>query len=129
MSVVNSQTDEVVASELGARICQARLERNWTQSEIANQAGVGLRTVQRLETGHVGTQLTSFLRVLRVLGLLERLDMLLPPPVRSPVDELKMQSKQRKRASKQSRVSAQAKLDLADSNQTSENKPKWTWGE
>ena len=64
-------TDEAVLSELGSRLAQVRLERNLTQAQLAEQAGVSKRTVERLESGSVATQLSGFIRVCRVLELLD----------------------------------------------------------
>ena len=79
------------------------------------QAGLGLRTVQRLELGAAATQLSGFIRVCRVLGLAENLDLLVPPPVASPIAEMKLAGRQRRRASGKPSASGQAN--------------KWTWGE
>ncbi len=59
------------------------------------------RTVERLEAGAVATQLSTFLRVLRVLGLQEKLDALIPAPTPSPLQQLKGKGRTRQRASGQ----------------------------
>ena len=126
-------TDASVLTELGSRICQFRLEKNWTQSDIATQAGVGLRTVQRLESGQAGTQLSSFVRILRVLGLTERINLLIPEAVPSPVAQLKLMSKRRQRASSRTSNTNEAFTPRASrktsSNKVAESKSTWTWGE
>jgi transcriptional regulator with XRE-family HTH domain len=99
MKLAAALSDEAVLHELGARIAGARLERNLTQAVLAEQAGVGKRTVERLESGEGAALLSGFIRVCRVLGLLERLDALVPEPVPSPLAQLKLQGKKRKRAS------------------------------
>jgi transcriptional regulator with XRE-family HTH domain len=81
---------------------------------LATEAGVSKSTVQRLELGVAATQLSGFIRVCRVLGVLERLDTLVPEPVPSPVAQLKMAGRKRQRAS-----TKPAKL-LAK---------KWQWGD
>ena len=75
-----------------------RLGRNLTQEQLAEQAGLGVRTVQRLELGVAATQLSGFVRVCRVLGLVEQLEMFIPEPVASPMAQLKAQGKKRQRA-------------------------------
>ena len=85
--------------ELGARMARIRLELNLSQSQLAEQAGVSKRTVERLESGGVGTQLSGFIRVCRVLELIERLETLIPEPLPSPVAQLKLKGRTRKRAS------------------------------
>ncbi len=84
---------------VGERLAGLRLARNLTQEQLAEQAGLGLRTVQRLESGAAATRLSGFLRVCRVLGVLERLDLLLPEPASSPIEQLKMRGQKRQRAS------------------------------
>lgn len=54
----------------------------------------------RRPSGAAATQLSLFLRVLRQLDLLERLDLLLPEPQPSPLALLELQKAGRKRASR-----------------------------
>jgi transcriptional regulator with XRE-family HTH domain len=99
MKIQYQLTDDRLLAELGERIARLRLEKNLTQSELARQAGVGLRTVQRLEVGAVATQLSGFLRVCRTLGLIDRFDLLVPESLPSPMAQLKLAGKKRQRAS------------------------------
>jgi transcriptional regulator with XRE-family HTH domain len=97
MRIEPGLTDEAVLAELGSRLARARLERNLTQEELGDQAGVGRPTVQRLEAGEP-IKVTSLIRVLRVLGLIEGLDRAVPEPVPSPIERLKLSGKERRRA-------------------------------
>ena len=99
MTDSNTITDEAWLQRLGQRLAQLRLAKNLTQAQLAEQAGLGLRTVQRLELGASATQLSGFLRVCRVLGLVERLDLLVPEAVASPMAQLKQAVRKRRRAS------------------------------
>lgn len=99
MKISKDTTDEVVLAELGGRLARIRLERNLSQAQLAEQAGVAKRTIERLEAGAVGTQLSGFIRVCRVLEVLERFDALIPEPVPSPMEQLKLRGRQRQRAS------------------------------
>jgi putative transcriptional regulator len=107
MKISNQITDEVILRELGARLARVRLERNLTQAGLAEQAGVSKRTVERMEAGGV-TQLVNLVRVCRVLDLLERFEALIPEPVASPVAQLKLRGKERKRASSARATTARA---------------------
>ncbi|MGQ0698944.1 MAG: helix-turn-helix domain-containing protein [Panacagrimonas sp.] len=108
-------SDSAVLHELGARLAAQRLTLNLTQAQLAEQAGVSKRTVERLESGAVATQLSAFLRVCRVLGLQERLEQLVPEPAPSPIAQLKLKGRTRQRASRP--------LELR------EKAPKrWVWG-
>ena len=88
MRIENRLTDEAVLAELGERLSRWRLERNASQADFGREAGVGRRTVQRLEAGEP-VQLQSFVRVLRVLGLLDALDQLVPASAPSPLERLR----------------------------------------
>jgi transcriptional regulator with XRE-family HTH domain len=99
MKITHRLSDVKILQEYGQRLTGARLARNLTQTTLAAQAGVSKRTVERLESGEVATQLSGFLRVCRALGLLERFDALIPEPQPSPLAQLKLQGKQRQRAS------------------------------
>jgi transcriptional regulator with XRE-family HTH domain len=97
MQITTLNTDATVLAELGSRLASTRLERNVSQEQLAREAGVSKSTVERLEAGHE-VRLARFVRVLRALGLLERLDAMIPEPLPSPVERLKMRGRQRQRA-------------------------------
>jgi transcriptional regulator with XRE-family HTH domain len=99
MKINNQATDEAILAELGGRLAKTRLDRNLTQVQLAERAGVSKRTVERLEAGAVATQLPGFIRVCRVLDLVDRFDLLLPEPVLSPMAQLKLGGRKRQRAS------------------------------
>ncbi len=91
-------TDDAVLSELGARIAARRLELERTQAQVAEQAGIAKRTLERIEAGQT-SQLVTLIRVLRVLDCAGGLDGLLPEPGARPMDLLKRKGKVRQRAS------------------------------
>jgi|GEM_PF-347685 len=93
----NSMTDKAVAQELGRRIEQLRLERNMTQQAVADEVGLSRVSYRRLEVGEA--KLVNVISVLRVLGQVDLLDQAIPEAVFSPMEQLKLQGKQRKRAS------------------------------
>jgi transcriptional regulator with XRE-family HTH domain len=97
MKISAQLVDTVVLQEIGDRLARLRLERNLKQADLAVEAGVSKRTVERMEAGGP-TQLVNLVRVCRALGLLERLEMLVPEATVSPVAQLIQQGKKRKRA-------------------------------
>ena len=103
--------------ELGSRLAVQRLALNLTQAQLAEQAGISKRTVERLESGAVATQLSSFLRVCRVLGLQDRIELLVPEPTTSPVAQLKLKGNTRKRAS--------SPPEVVDPDEY--KPPRWVW--
>jgi len=120
MNIYNIQTDEAVLQEIGARLTGLRLGKNWTQEGLANQAGVGKSTVERIEKG-VSSQTINFVKIFRALDLLPSLFNTLPESTPSPLNLLKLKGKTRIRASKK-RKASKATTFLA------ETKP-WVWGE
>ncbi|MEY3522410.1 MAG: hypothetical protein RLZZ177_3125 [Pseudomonadota bacterium] len=56
--------------DLGAHVLTARKRRRMLQSELAQKAGVGEKTIRRLEKGEDGVSLGHVLSVLWALGLL-----------------------------------------------------------
>lgn len=98
MQFANSESDQAVLAEVGARVQELRLERNLTQGEVARESGLSKITVERLEAGQP-TELLTLIRALRVLGLLELLNLALPEPLPSPIDALRLRGKVRRRAS------------------------------
>jgi transcriptional regulator with XRE-family HTH domain len=112
MRISDLNTDEAVLSELGARLARTRLEQNRSQEQVAAAAGISKRTLERIEAG-ASVQVPGLLRVLRALGLLERLDGLVPEPLPSPIDQLKREGRRRQRAR---------------SSRDPEPRP-WTWGD
>jgi transcriptional regulator with XRE-family HTH domain len=117
MKIDSQMTDEVLLKLIGERLAGLRLARNLTQQQLAEQAGLGLRTVQRLESGEAATQLSGFVRICRVLGLVERFETLIPEPAASPMAQLKSQGRRRQRASG------------GRAAQGTGTDKKWTWGE
>jgi transcriptional regulator with XRE-family HTH domain len=118
MHISTQLTDSAVLEELGARLRATRLERNLSQAELAEAAGIGRVTLQRLEEGSTGASLPSLIRVLRALDLSDNLDGLVPEPTPSPVEELRRRGSQRKRASS---PRSPARDD--------DSQPPWRWGD
>jgi transcriptional regulator with XRE-family HTH domain len=91
-------TNSAVIAELGRRLERHRLERNWTQAELAAEAGIGQATVQRAERGE-SVQMTSMIKLLRTLGLLAGLELAIPESIDLPIAQLEReQRKIRRRA-------------------------------
>ena len=102
MSISKLLTDDAVLAAIGERLQQRRIELELTQAELAEQAGVAKRTVERIEAGH-STQTQTLIRILRVLDLLPGIDRLLPPVTPSPMELLKRHGRPRQRAASRRR--------------------------
>lgn len=97
-----SQIDDPVqdrARRLGERLANQRLARNLTQRQLADQAGVGINTLRRLESGQ-NPSLDSLLKVMDALDLGDRIDALAPPVDVRPIDRIRLTNRrERRRAS------------------------------
>jgi transcriptional regulator with XRE-family HTH domain len=116
MKISRELSDEAVLREIGSRLATVRLAQNLTQAALADEAGLSKRTVERLESGEVAARLSGLVRVCRVLDMVDRLEALVPSPTVSPVEQLKLAGRHRKRASGRRRS-------------TTSTKKKWKWGD
>ena len=103
-------SDRAVLQEIGRRIKRKRLDKNLTQQNLANQAGLSRTTISDLERGAPAGLLTV-IQVLRVLGGLEELDAFLPDPGLSPLQLARLKGRQRQRASRQPRANREEESD------------------
>jgi transcriptional regulator with XRE-family HTH domain len=87
MKVALTRKDRTALVLIGSRLAAARIAQNLTQAALASQTGLSKRTIERLETGAVATQLSGFLRVCQALSLPGPLELLSaeesPPPKRA----------------------------------------------
>jgi putative transcriptional regulator len=97
MRIEDQNSDDAVLKEVGARLSRTRLERNVSQAQLADEAGLSKTTIERLEAGR-SVKLESFVRILRALDQLELLNQLLPEPLPSPIQRVRLQGKRRQRA-------------------------------
>lgn len=97
MRLTQELTDAAILKELGARLERRRIDANLTQAQIAAEAGVSKRTVERIEAG-ASTDFVMLIRLLRALGNIDGLESVLPDLPQSPIALLKERGRTRKRA-------------------------------
>ncbi len=98
MKISSLLTDDAILAEIGKRVSRRRLDLQLTQAKLAGQAGIAKRTVERIEAG-ASAQMSSMIRLFRVLDLLPGVEHMLPEAEARPMDMLKRKGKQRRRAS------------------------------
>ena len=106
-------TSSQIETALCRRLERIRLMRNITQAELAEEAGVSLRTIGRLEQGQ-GVSLDTFIRVLTALHIQQNLEGLLPDPSIRPMERIDSSGSERRRARKK---------------RTSKQDSNWSWGD
>ncbi len=114
MKFQDLQSDEASLEELGRRLAQLRIDMNMTQAELAEMAGVGKRTLERLEAGE-STQSRTLIRIFRELDLLGKLEILLPEPQARPRHAIKKGGSLPQRAPKK--------------KPNAGNPEEWKWGD
>lgn len=114
MNINELLSDEMILAELGERLARLRVDLGFTQAMLAEEAGISKRTLERLEAG-ASCQLNSFIRVLRVLGVIGGLETLLPAARPGPMALLRGKGRQPKRV----RPPSAAREPSAE----------WTWGD
>ena len=77
MKITADLTNEAVLHEMGLRIARRRIGAGLTQAHLAEEAGIGKRTLERIERGE-SAQVATLIRVLRRLGSFGELDLLVP---------------------------------------------------
>ena len=113
MKIQSSNSNAAIRLELGSRLKKARMDRQLTQQELAEKAGISLRTVSVMENGG-DFRVESLLCIMRVLGYLENLNTLLPELVINPEDYASL-GKERQRVSRK--------------RSKPENTGAWKWGD
>lgn len=106
--------EDTVLKECGDSIAQVRLGLNMTQKELAYESGVSIATVQRVESG-ASIQFLKLIRIMRVLGLLDKFTSVFTVKSESPLDKLKRREKTRQRASSKGKNISE--------------KDDWAWGD
>lgn len=91
-------SEEAIREELGGRFRRYRLNQDVTQVELAERAGMSRAALQGVEGGSDST-LSTLIRLMRGLGVLDQLDLFLPDPGISPVQLAKLRGHTRQRAS------------------------------
>ena len=113
MRIYGMENNDTIMKELGQRLKDTRIAIPLTQQELADRAGISLRTVIRIEKGE-SVRIDYILSVLRAMDLLKNLEIVIPEQIISPV-QLHDYGKKRKRA-----TSSRKKQKVEN---------EWKWGD
>ncbi len=114
MKISAIMPETVMLSELGERAQKYRVGMNVSQAELAKNAGVSQRTIERFESGS-SVQLDKMLRILRALRLSDNLDQLIPETSIRPIQLAGSKVEIRHRSYKR--------------RSTAPNGQSWVWGD
>lgn len=85
----NGLSNATIVGVIGKRIKAYRLQKKFTQQQLAENAGISVFSVAQIERGKP-VSISVLIPVLRVLRLLDNLDLLLPEIGISPIELMRM---------------------------------------
>ena len=94
MKIDNLTPEHTILEVLGSRLATIRKQKGYSQTRLAEAAGIGVATLRRIEAGN-DSQMASWLKLLKPLDMLAAVDLLLPENYRSPMAEVKAANKKR----------------------------------
>jgi transcriptional regulator with XRE-family HTH domain len=97
MQIEKAMSDAAILAELGARLARRRIDLQLTQADLAREAGISKRTVERIEAG-ASAQMASMIRIFRILDLMTEMERLIPSTGPRPMQLMENKGRQRKRA-------------------------------
>ncbi|MEO8150049.1 MAG: helix-turn-helix transcriptional regulator [Bacteroidia bacterium] len=105
----NILSDPAIVKEVCTYLKQMRLSKNWSQSQLAEHAGLDRVTISRMENGRAATLLT-IVQILRALDKLYVLNTFNEEPEVSPLQMLREQESQRLKASPKKKTAIKKQL-------------------
>lgn len=81
-----------ILKEIGRRLAVLRKQQGFSQTRLAEEAGIGVATLRRIEGGQ-DSQMESWLKILKALDWISSIDALLPEQIKSPMAEVRAAKK------------------------------------
>jgi len=81
-----------ILKEIGRRLAKLRKQQGFSQTRLAEEAGIGVATLRRIEGGQ-DSQMESWLKILKALNWISSIDALLPEQIKSPMAEVRAAKK------------------------------------
>ena len=75
--------DQIILKELGQRLARVRKQQGLSQTVLAEEAGLGVATLRRIESGQSG-QMESWLKIMKALRMTASVEAFLPEKFDSP---------------------------------------------
>lgn len=96
MKIQTLTPEKQILEELGRRLAIVRKQQRLSQTRLAEEAGIGVATLRRIEAGQ-DSQMESWLKLLKALRMTAAIDALLPERFDSPMAEVLSQTRRRQR--------------------------------
>lgn len=81
-----------ILKELGGRLARIRKQQGFAQTVLAEEAGLGVATLRRIESGQ-DSQLESWLKILKALNMTSAIEAFLPEQLHSPMAQARGKSR------------------------------------
>lgn len=102
MKIQGFETNDTIIKEIGKRLKARRIALDITQKDLALESGVSQRTISGFENGE-NISLDNLLSILRVLRLLQDINLLFPEKKVNPFDVLNFGHTKKRASSKNTR--------------------------
>jgi transcriptional regulator with XRE-family HTH domain len=99
MKIDTLTPDKIILTELGQRLARVRKQQGFSQTVLAQEAGLGVATLRRIESGHSG-QMESWLKIMKALRMTAAIDTFLPEKFDSPRSQVLSDRTGKKKTSK-----------------------------
>ena len=86
MKISQLTPEKEILGELGQRLARIRKQQGISQDVLAEEAGIGVATLRRIEGGQ-DSQMETWLKVMKSLRMIASVDALLPENFNSPMAE------------------------------------------
>ena len=104
MKITKLTPEAQILKEFAARLARIRKVKGFTQAELATEAGIGIATLRRIESGQ-DCQLGSWIKLFKALEMINTIDGLIPNSLKSPMAEvLGSNSQNRKKSTKATKI-------------------------
>jgi len=90
--------EATILTELGRRLAHIRKQQGFSQTRLAEEAGIGVATLRRIEAGQ-DSQMETWLKVMKSLRMTASIDAFLPESFKSPMAEVLGNKRSTKRIS------------------------------
>lgn len=88
--------EATILKELGQRLARIRKQQGMSQTQLAQEAGLGVATLRRIEAGR-DSQMESWLKIMKCLRMVSSIDALLPETFNSPRAQALSEAKRRRK--------------------------------
>jgi transcriptional regulator with XRE-family HTH domain len=96
MKINSLMPEQMILQELGQRLARVRKQQGFSQTRLAQEAGIGVATLRRIEAGQ-DSQMETWLKLMKTLRRVGAVEAWLPESFDSPMQEVLKNRKRKAR--------------------------------